>query len=168
MSDILQQVYILDKNRRNEWKEYYKMFNVFFEMGNKIFSNVKKEYNKHQLSDEYRRLVELDELISDINNWALVYVNKLELPNNNLFLLNKFCKSTIHVTKKKGNNVTSDVCSLCLERHKIKDVVKTCCGHYFGKLCFANLVKHEYNKRSNKVKCPNCRNKKYSLQCFKC
>ena len=171
MSDILQQIYILDKERIKEWKKYYKMFNVFFEIGQKTFSNVKKEYirTNHIITDEYKRLEGLNNIITDIYELALFYVNKLSLPSNSLFSLNKFCKSSIYVTKKKGVKIaSSNVCSLCLENHKIKDVVKTSCGHYFGKLCFANLVKHGYEKRSNKIICPNCRSKKYSLLCFKC
>jgi hypothetical protein len=171
MSDILQQVYILDKERIKEWRKYYKMFNIFIEFGQKTFSNVKKEYirNNNTITAECKRLSELKDIITHIYEFALFYVNKLSLPSNKLFSLNKFCKSSIYVTKKKGDNITSsNICSLCLEKHKIKDIVKTSCGHYFGKLCFANLVKHEYEKRSNKIICPNCRCKKYSLQCFKC
>jgi hypothetical protein len=45
-----------------------------------------------------------------------------------------------------------DVCIICMDAHKIKDTLLTCCGHRFGKACFAMWHK----QRTSMNRCTNC------------
>lgn len=63
--------------------------------------------------------------------------------NDCLFTLDKNLCSTTNDTRNKGAKIAyNNCCSICLNTHDLKHLIKTSCGHYFGKQCFAALLKH--------------------------
>lgn len=68
------------------------------------------------------------------------------------------------ISKAKMEQLEKEPCCICIELHKMKNIVSTCCGHIFGKSCFETLIKKQFQKESEIV-CPLCRNPdlKYTL-----
>lgn len=120
----------------------------------------------HKLYNIYIFLCDMHEFVSNYNiqvcdNWIQY-----------LFTLNKSICKTNYITRNKGKEISSNMCSVCLDTHDAKHIVKTSCGHYFGKPCFATLIKQQFNFnkyvfKSYHVKCPYCRSNVVTLCQFK-
>jgi hypothetical protein len=111
------------------------------------------------------------DLINDMNDSVLDYLIQLcDNMDKYLFTLNKSICKTNYITKNKGKEISSNMCSVCLDTHDAKHIVKTSCGHYFGKPCFATLIKQKFKFgkfESHHVKCPYCRSNVVTLCQFK-
>ena len=60
-----------------------------------------------------------------------------------------------------------DSCGICLDCHKVNLLVKTSCGHVFGKKCLSNLIDFHFENNRKKVCCPLCRNDSFDLFRYK-
>ena len=60
------------------------------------------------------------------------------------------------ISNKKKSVLEKETCAICLDAHKIKDMVTTKCNHQFGVCC---LEKYMLNKYDNykEIHCPLCR-----------
>jgi Ring finger domain len=60
----------------------------------------------------------------------------------------------------------SDLCAICLETHNKGEIVRTECGHEFGKECWHMFVdsRHEYGV----IHCPACRKANPKVRTFAC
>jgi hypothetical protein len=62
----------------------------------------------------------------------------------------------VKITKTKEKKLEKEICGICCDNHKIKNIVTTCCGHTFGKCCFEKLL--NYNLDNDvEISCPMCR-----------
>ena len=73
------------------------------------------------------------------------------------------------ITKNKCLSLERETCAICLDVHEYKDIVKTSCGHIFGKICFQNhLTTINKGNHSNvlRTSCPMCRRTELSFNLF--
>jgi hypothetical protein len=167
MQNILQRINELDDKRSDTWKQYYALYETFDKVKTDTFSAVVEEFDKYnKCTKKYKKLKELDDMVWEVYDNAVEGIN-IWVNDDHLFTLDKKLCSTKRVTKNKGTKIAENVCSLCLENHDIKHLIKTTCGHYFGKQCFAALIKHKFLSDETIITCPNCRSCDYSLQQFK-
>jgi len=61
------------------------------------------------------------------------------------------------ITNKNKKIIEHEGCSICFDNHKINKMITTCCGHHFGRMCFAHYIDVNYENNNNIV-CPLCRN----------
>ena len=172
MQNILQKVSRRDEERSKCWNEYHKLYKKMGKIHDVTFSDLRSEFEKYNtFSKKYKKIEEEEKLCWEIYEEALNGMNTWASNEmfEKLFTLDKRSCSTLYVTRKKGAQLKDDnCCSMCMESHDIKHIVKTSCGHYFGKQCFASLMKHQYYKNNSKtINCPNCRCQEFTLQQFK-
>jgi hypothetical protein len=168
MQNVLKSICELDKERSKNWDDYYDLFNKLSKEKDKTFKSLVEEFNKHEkFTSKYKKLKDIDELTWQLYHASLDGLN-LWVEDDHLFTLNNKLCSTAHVTRTKGAKISAtNDCSLCLESHDLRHLVKTSCGHYFGKKCFAALLKNRFEEHDSTIKCPNCRNDGVTLQQFK-
>jgi hypothetical protein len=53
--------------------------------------------------------------------------------------------------------IEREPCSICLNKHDAKKIIRTNCDHYFGKYCFTDYVNTNFDNDRDIV-CPLCRN----------
>ena len=61
------------------------------------------------------------------------------------------------ITNKNKKQLELETCSICFDNHKINKMITTCCGHHFGRMCFAHYIDVNY-ENTNDIVCPLCRN----------
>ena len=168
MQNVLKTIWELDDQRSEKWNEYWELHEKFDKIKDETFKSLVEEFEKHnKITSKYNKLKDIDELAWYLYEAALDGVN-LWVEDSQLFTLNTKLCSTAHVTRTKGAKIASTYeCSLCLETHDLKHLVKTSCRHYFGKKCFAALLKNNFYVENQKIRCPNCRNDDITLQQFK-
>jgi len=167
MQNILERINELDEKRSDNWEQCYQLYETFDKVRSDTFSEVENEFNKYKkFTQKFKKLKEVDDMVWEVCDNALEGLNKW-VNDDHLFTLDKKLCSTTKVTKSKGKKIEDNICSLCLENHDIKHLIKTTCGHYFGKQCFAALMKHRWSKDETIISCPNCRSSQYSLEQFK-
>jgi hypothetical protein len=161
------------------------------------FERAKKEYQKHCISynktwDEVKHLfVKSSKTIKEkilqtrnpkeTRNLVSKFVVEYELNN----LLKKNCDEeeeklkcahffndetlckTKFICKKKTKKLEETSCGICLGCHSINLLVKTSCGHVFGKKCLSELIDFHFTNNSKKVCCPLCRNDSFDLCRYK-
>jgi len=69
------------------------------------------------------------------------------------------------IKKAELEKETEDICSICFEKHKLKDSIVTSCRHVFGYKCFEQYINANLNSTTRP--CPICRTPHYSLMSFK-
>jgi len=165
---VLKQINVLDDNRSTTWNQYNNLYEDFSKMQHESSSALKKEFDKQlKITKKFEHLRQVDETIWEIYDEAIDGMNKW-CENDHLFTLDKRLCRTAHVTRSKGKKIEEiNECSLCLNKHSLKHLIKTSCGHYFGKPCFAELIKHNFYNNDTLDTCPNCRSNYFSLQQFK-
>jgi hypothetical protein len=75
------------------------------------------------------------------------------------FIVNIFLKNNsklVKITKTKEKKLEKEICGICCDNHKIKNIVTTCCGHTFGKCCFEKLLNYNW-ENVVEISCPMCR-----------
>jgi hypothetical protein len=122
---------------------------------NKKIAKVSNILYKVKREEELLRL-ELDILEYNTKVYSLGY-NKANKKISNFLLLNKKNSKITHLTKTKGKILEEQMCPICLDNHKITDIVTTSCGHTFGKKCFEKMMQMNREKEQN-ICCPLCRN----------
>jgi hypothetical protein len=167
MQNILQYICEIDNNRSKIWNDYWELHETFDKLKDETFNSVREEFDKNQkITKKFKKLKEIDDLTWELHDIALEGIS-LWINDDYLFTLdNKLC-STSHITRTKGAIIASNECSLCLETHDVRHLIKTSCGHYFGKKCFALLLKNKFFEDETIIRCPNCRNNAVTLQQFK-
>ena len=75
--------------------------------------------------------------------------------------------STVWTHRRKTNKMKDEICGICMETHEAKHLVRTTCGHIFGKQCFSTLVEFHYNNYDEVLPCPMCRSTDYDLLRYK-
>ena len=169
MQNVLKSICDLDKIRSQKWDEYYSLHETFDKVKDETFQSLIEEFQKHvKFTKKYKKLKEIDDLTWQLYDDAIDGINA-HVEHDNLFTLNKKLCSTAYVTRTKGARISAtNECSLCLESHDVKHLVKTSCGHYFGKKCFAALLRNKFSEYDEEiVRCPNCRNDAVTLCQFK-
>jgi hypothetical protein len=168
MNNVLKNICDLDDKRSITWNQYNNLYKDFSKMHDESFSALTKEFEQHEkFTKKYKQLDEVNKTIWEVYEDAIDGMNKW-CENDNLFTLDKKVCSTAHVTRNKAAKIAAEnCCSMCLDTHDIKHLIKTSCGHYFGKQCFASLLKHKFYANIEVITCPNCRSNNFSLQQFK-
>jgi hypothetical protein len=168
METILNQINNLDDDRSTTWHQFNDLYKDFSKIQEESFSALKEEFDKNsKVTTKFQKLREVDETIWAIYDEAIDGL-KNWCENDHLFTLDKKLCSTARVTRTKGKKIEEmNECSLCLNKHNLKHLIKTSCGHYFGKSCFAALIKHNFYNDDALLTCPNCRSNYASLQQFK-
>lgn len=75
--------------------------------------------------------------------------------------------STIWTYRRKTKKMKDEICGICMETHEAKHLVRTTCGHIFGKQCFSTLIEFHYNNYDEVLPCPMCREVDYDLLRYK-
>ena len=60
------------------------------------------------------------------------------------------------ISNKKKSALEKETCAICLDAHKIKDMVTTKCNHQFGVCCLEKYMLNKYDNE-NEIHCPLCR-----------
>jgi hypothetical protein len=73
------------------------------------------------------------------------------------------------ISRAKRKSLENEMCSICLDTHHYKYIVRTSCGHIFGKCCFQSHLK-AINKKNDTYDlitcCPMCRSTELSITLF--
>jgi len=177
-NNLLKKLNTLYDKQHNLWKDFDNVYTEFTPIHNESYNGLMEELDKHEKIPEDKKrkrsknlkklyyLRDVDDFISDIWSYAINHIIKF-CEYDKLFTIDKKYCSTAHITRTKGKKLSDNCCSLCLENHDIKHMIRTSCGHYFGKSCFAEFVKHCFYEDKDKFKCPNCRCDEFSIQQFK-
>ena len=178
MENILQKLGTLYDKRHETWLHFSDFYDEFTQIYDESYSGLTEEFNKYdrisedktkkraKIMKKINQKKDIDDFICDIWSDTIDQMN-IYCEYDDLFTIdNKYC-STAHITRSKGINIADNCCSLCLENHDIKHLIRTSCGHYYGKSCFAEFVKHCFYEDEEKFKCPNCRCEEFSIQQFK-
>jgi hypothetical protein len=112
-----------------------------------IMQKTKKEYKL--LDFELKMLEHISE------EYESEYDNSLEKLIRFFSLTKKNCNQRC-LTKKKCKLIEKEDCPICLDNHKFNNIIKTSCGHIFGKNCFEKLLENNYYKELP-ICCPLCR-----------
>ena len=122
---------------------------------------------REKIDKEYDLLIEMRDEILDTQKTCREYKKKCDKEES--FYINSDICTIIQITKQKANNLSRQTrCGLCLEQHSIQHLMKTSCGHLYGKKCFSALLKHHFNRGEKDIllMCPLCRNKEFTLYCY--
>lgn len=70
------------------------------------------------------------------------------------------------IPREELNSITEDVCGICLENHKKKEIFVCSCSHSFGMKCLKSWIEicHTNHKILN---CPICRQKIVKVKAYK-
>jgi len=177
-NNILKRLNTLYDKQRETWKQFANFYTEFTPIHHESHNGLMRELDKHDNIPENKKrkrsknlkklyyLRDVDDFIWDIWSDSIDHM-KIFCKYDKLFTIDKKYCSTAHITRTKGKKLADNCCSLCLENHDIKHMIRTSCGHYFGKSCFAEFVKHCFCDYEEKIKCPNCRCDSFSIQQFK-
>jgi len=175
---IIKKLTTLHDEQHDLWKQFEKMYTEFTPINDESHNGLMKELDKHDNIPKNKKrkrsknlkklyyLRDVNDFISDIFGDIIDHM-LIFCEYDKLFTMDKKYCSTAHITRTKGKKLADNCCSLCLENHDIKHMIRTSCGHYFGKSCFAEFIKHCFHEDEEKFKCPNCRCHEFSIQQFK-
>ena len=153
-------------------KEYNARLSEYKKCKEKYDKNYKSyKYEQHLLENEkmdkeYDSLIEMRDEILDMQKKCREYKKKCDKES---FYINSDICTIIQITKQKANNLSRQTrCGLCLETHSIQHLMKTSCGHLYGKKCFSELLKYHFyrGEKDILIMCPLCRNKEFTLYCY--
>ena len=116
------------------------------------------------LFEYYLLEVEADYYLNIINK----YYSECE-KEDQIFSLTPKTQPVKRITKTKRRELERETCAICLDIHGYKDIVKTSCGHVFGKTCFQqHLMTINKHNHSNVLRtgCPMCRRTDLALTLF--
>jgi len=65
-------------------------------------------------------------------------------------------QQTRRLRRSQAARLEKEICPICCDSHRCKDMVQTSCGHLFGKTCFTKLRERCYDAQQE-VMCPLCR-----------
>jgi hypothetical protein len=123
-----------------------KLYRVMYEIQSKL-KIIMFEYDLLEIESNY--------YLKIINDYNSTYEKE-----DQIWSLTPNTQPVKRITKTKRRELEMETCAICLDIHGYKDIVKTSCGHVFGKTCFQNhlrtLNKHNH---SNVLRtgCPMCR-----------
>jgi len=61
------------------------------------------------------------------------------------------------ISPKQQRIIEKEICSICLDTHKIKHIITTKCKHHFGLCCLEKYILNKYDNEKD-IHCPLCRN----------
>lgn len=147
-----------------EFFEAQQSLNNLFQLGH-MLTHDQREILLQELVVHARRMVDFNLIISrpqipintQIQYQPQIYrntqmQNQPQIPRNTRTLGNPLEKTVI-IAKKKLETVCPEMCAICHETPKFKDVIRTECNHYYCNVCWEEWMNTE---RSNK-RCPTCR-----------
>jgi hypothetical protein len=121
----------------------------------------------------------------DENIEKLHLINKIEFYNNKRKIILNYLKTInrgfitknnsiiYNINNKEKNKLEKHICPICISTHKYKDLIKTSCGHIYGKKCFEELIQstgenYEFYlfDKIHIISCPMCRNDKLNTHIF--
>jgi hypothetical protein len=70
------------------------------------------------------------------------------------------------IQHKKWRKHVPDICGVCLDSHKYRDIITTSCKHSFCKKCFYQWIRENVSKEQD-VCCPLCRETKFAIWRYK-
>jgi hypothetical protein len=132
---------------------FYKLKSFFtFKLESELSKDLAVKFLKNIFIDDYSNLKKEKSILFEYSKQELDIIENTETKKNEKISLPIFfpIKKLETCDLKHINNNT---CSICLEKLKPSNTVKTSCNHYF---CYQCSIIHTENK--NKVTCPLCRN----------
>jgi hypothetical protein len=166
MTNVLHTIHAIDNKRTEIWNEWEKLYEKFDTIKDQTFSALQEEFNKHiKFTKKWNQLKNVDDATWEVYDNAVDNMN--QWCNDPSFTLDKKVCATATITRSKGSQIATNTCSLCLETHDTKHAIRTSCGHYFGKKCFAAFLRHKYFADELDFSCPNCRQTNVTLTHFK-
>jgi len=145
--------------RSEEYKKDQKLLDKLYRILYSVQSKLKLILFEYDLLE-----IEADYYLNIINN----YYSARE-KEEQICLLAPNSHPVKRITKMKRRELERETCAICLDMHGYKDIVKTSCGHVFGKTCFQNhlctLNKHNHSNLL-RTSCPMCRRTDLSFTLF--
>lgn len=145
-------------NRYLDLERHMKRNNEYFDIHGKFPPIIEAMfYSKKRRRLEKKYYVELINL--HILNDELDKKNKnLRKKKNNIgsSFIHEYSKLQ-KITNKNKKQLELETCSICFDNHKINKMITTCCGHHFGRMCFAKYIDLNFDNH-NDIVCPLCRN----------
>jgi len=155
---IQNKYYHLHSYRSELYTKYYESV-LDFAHPDMVVLNKKIGKISHLIHNAYRdsQLLKFEMEILEYNSdiYCLGY-NKTHEKISTMLLVNKNNSKTRYLTKAKSRWLEEQDCSICMDKHKITDIITTSCGHSFGKTCFEKLM-HIQSKKNCAICCPLCR-----------
>ena len=156
----------LKKKWNRDSNKYLHLWDYFYRLYDECDETIDIEKKKllqikmHQISNKMARTVKENELLDFEVGLILAYedfycknindaMNKMEHFH---FITNENSKVKT-ITKAKARQIEKETCCICLDCHKICQVITTQCGHIFGKRCFERIIEDNGDNAS----CPYCR-----------
>jgi SNF2 family DNA or RNA helicase len=152
--EIQNQIYMYNKNLIQDYKT--KILNV-----ENVLDNL-NNINDEQLSNQ-----EMSDLSKSYKIQLTQLRNKLESTEKTFtYLQNTIDNKLRFISDKNTDNITEEVCAICLDSIERKDTSITACGHIFCWNCL-NYLQKMCSDNNNNFKCPTCKteldNTKYYL-----
>jgi len=69
----------------------------------------------------------------------------------------------VKISRKKLNTIHPEICGICLENHKYKNMITTSCNHHFGKKCFSEWIRMCVHNNHD-VSCGMCRSFDFEMK----
>jgi len=147
--------YFISKNflEYNIDSVFYKLKSFFkFNLESELSKDLAFKFLQNVFIDDYSNLKKEKSILFEYSKQEIDIIENTDVKKNEKLSLPIFFPiKKIEACDLK--NINNNTCSICLEKLKPNNTVKTSCNHYF---CYQCSILHTENK--NKVTCPLCRN----------
>ena len=155
--NILERVIVRATLRQEEYNKISSDYSTSITEFNKNYDNIKDRKKRNALVVDVHRMRVLEAERKNIDTHALYVIDYND---------SEFC-STIWDHGRKMAKMEKELCGICMETHTIRHLIRTTCGHIFGKYCFSTLVEYHYKRGDDVLHCPMCRSTDYDLLRYK-
>jgi len=159
---------VLSRNEARDAEFWYSIekHDKFAAMSHDVWFLMSEYERKGKITKHYNKLKSYSDMLMTISLyfWSRVGPNVSSVTE--VLRLNGSICTPIRISRNKSQKISRNVCGICLEEHPTRHLVKTSCGHYFGKKCFTELLQYAFENDKDLVPCPCCRDETYSLSRF--
>jgi hypothetical protein len=157
----------------------FNLWNEMFDIKNKTSAEYLNKYRlmnklyviKNALQKQVDQII-FDQSIIDANisYYENIYESYNDKAKHSPCVITSKNHAVHRISKFACRTLEKETCSICLDTHGYKDIVKTSCGHIFGKSCFQNHLRSinpsDYEDAPLRTCCPMCRRCNLSLTLF--
>lgn len=157
----------------------HKLWNEMFDMEDKTsekFRNIQRLMNKlYMIQKSLEKDItqtEFDKTIIEANiaYYEELYISYSRRHEHASYIITPKNHTVRRLSKTACRTLEKETCSICLDTHGHKDIVKTSCGHIFGKSCFQQHLKainpSDHEDAPLRTCCPMCRTTNLSMTLF--
>lgn len=137
-------------NTSDEYKEKQRLTSKLYHLmyaAQKNYQNLQFELDLLDIDSEY--------YLNIINDY-----NRKSQQEEDTWIITSKNHSVKRISRNKRRKLENETCAICLDTHGYKDIVKTSCGHVFGRKCI------QQNLKCLRTSCPMCRSSHLSFSLF--